>query len=99
MDKKAVETIVTDFIKTSPDNSLKMKTQEPAWEEVIFGYSAGEDPVYDSFKEYVGETCYTPAEIFNLTFPENPAKPEDLTVISYALIQREAVKEDNRKED
>jgi epoxyqueuosine reductase len=99
MDKNTVENIITDFMETSPDNSLKMKTEEPAWEEVLLGYSAGDDPVYDSFKEYVGETCFTPAEIFNLTFPDNPAKPEDLTVISYALIQREAVKEDNRKED
>lgn len=99
MEKALVEAIITDFIKTSPENSLKMNTGEPAWEEVIFGYSAGDDPLYDRFKEYVGETHFTPAEIFNLTYPDDPARPEDLSVISWALIQREAVKEDNRKED
>jgi epoxyqueuosine reductase len=98
MDKKTVETIITDFIRTSPDNSLKMKTGEPAWEDVIFGYSAGDDPLYEKYKDVVGETHFTPLEIFKLTFPDEPAEAADLTVISWALIQREAVKEDNRKE-
>ncbi len=99
MDKKTVETIITDFIKASPENSLKLKSGEPAWEEVIFGYSAGDDPLYEKYKDVVGETHFTPEEIFNLTFPEDPAKASDLTVISWALIQREPVKEDNRKEN
>ncbi len=99
MDKKTMEEIITDFIKTSPENSLTMDTGEPAWEEVILGYSAGDDPIYESYKEYVGESHFTPVEIFNLTYPESPAEPGDLTVISWALIQREAVKQDNRKED
>jgi hypothetical protein len=99
MDKKEIENIITDFIKTSPDNTLTLDTGEPAWEEVIIGYSSGDDPIYDSYKEYVGETHFTPAEIFNLTFPDDPAQPGDLTVISWVLIQREAVKQDNREED
>ena len=99
MDKTILEEIITDFIKTSPANSLTMDTGEPAWEEVLLGYSSGADPIYESYKVYVGETHFTPAEIFNLTYPESPAEPEDLTVISWALIQREIVKEDNRRED
>lgn len=99
MNKKTLEKIITDFIKTSPENSLSMDTGEPAWEEVIIGYSAGDDPIYESYKEYVGESHFTPVEIFNLTYPERSAEPDDLTVISWALIQREAVKQDNRKEN
>jgi epoxyqueuosine reductase len=99
MEKKDIEKIITDFIKTSPDNSLKMDPPEPAWEEVLIGYSAGDDPIFESYKEYVGESHFTPVEIFNLTYPDDPARPEELSVISWALIQREAVKADNRKED
>jgi epoxyqueuosine reductase len=98
MDKTTVESIITDFIKTSPDNSLKMTTGEPAWEEAIIGYSTGDDPIFDQYKEVVGETHFTPAEIFNLTYPDDPAQPGDLTVISWSLSQREAVKQDNRNE-
>lgn len=99
MIKQVVEKIINDYLKTSPDNTLTMETGEPAWEEVIIGYSSGDDPIYDSFKEYVGETHFTPAEIFNLTYPDDPAESGDLTIISWALIQREVVKRDNRKED
>ena len=75
MVKQTIEDIITDFIKTSPDNSLTLDTGEPAWEEVIIGYSIGADPIYDSYKEYVGETHFTPLEIFNLTFYHDPAQP------------------------
>jgi epoxyqueuosine reductase QueG len=99
MEKKQIEAIITDLMKTSPENSLKMDNDEPAWEEVIVGYSAGDDPIFESYKELVAESHFTPAEIFNLTFPDDPAQPGDLTVISWALVQREAVKADNRKAD
>jgi epoxyqueuosine reductase len=99
MGNKAIDKIITDFIKTSPENSLKMKSDEPAWEEVLVGYSSGADPIFDSYKEHVGEFHYTPAEIFNLTFPGERAEPSELTVISWALIQREATRLDNRAED
>lgn len=98
MDNMTVESIITDFIKTSPDNTLTMSTGEPAWEEALIGFSAGDDPIFEQFKDVVGESHFTPAEIFNLTFPDDPAEPGDLTVISWSLIQREAVKEDNRNE-
>jgi len=99
MEKGAVEKIILDFINTSPENSLKMTPDEPAWEEALIGYSSGADPIYNDFKAVVGEFHYTPAEIFNLTFPEENAAPEALSVISWALIQRDIVKKDNRAED
>ena len=99
MKKEHIEKIIRNFIKDSPDNSLKMKTGEPAWEDVLIGYSAGDDPIYRDYKEHVGEFHFTPAEIFNLTYPNDCAEDHELTVISWALIQREAVKRDNREQD
>ena len=99
MDAQAVRNIITDFVDQSPENSLKLKTPEKAWDEVLVGFSSGADAIYNDFKTHVGDFHYTPAEIFNLTFPDDPAGPEDLTIISYALIQRDATKSDNRKED
>jgi epoxyqueuosine reductase QueG len=99
MEKKTIENIIVDFIKTSPENTLQMKSNEPAWEEALIGYSSGADPIFDSYKQHVGEFHYTPAEIFNVTFPEEKARPSELMVISWVLIQREATKRDNRAED
>jgi len=94
-----IEQIIFDFIKTSPENTMRMDPDEPSWKEAIVGFSAGNDPVFDSFKEHVGEFHYTPEEIFNLDFPDKPASPDELTVISWVLVQREATKKDNRAED
>jgi epoxyqueuosine reductase len=90
--------IVNEFVKNSPDNSLKMEPDEKAWDEVLVGFSSGADPIYAAYKEVVGEVHWTPLEIFSLKFPDVPVRPDDLTVISWVLPQREITKADNRKE-
>jgi epoxyqueuosine reductase len=99
MDASTIEKIIDDFIRTSPENSLKNEAREPAWDEALVGFSSGADPIYESYKEHVGPFHFTPEEIFNLTFPEGRAAGEDLTVISWILPQREITKADNRAED
>jgi epoxyqueuosine reductase len=91
--------IISEFVKNSPDNSLKMEPDEKAWDEVLVGFSSGADPIYTAYKELVGEVHWTPLEIFSLTFPDVPVRPDDLTVISWVLPQREVTKADNRKEN
>jgi epoxyqueuosine reductase len=99
MDAKEVIRIIETFIRTSPENSLKNEANEPAWDEALIGFSSGADPIYQSYKEHVGTFHFLPDEIFNLTFPDSPAAPNELTVISYILPQREVTKADNRAED
>jgi epoxyqueuosine reductase len=93
-----IERIISDFVHNSPENSLKMETDEKAFDEVLVGFSAGSDPLYTLYKEVVGEQHWTPLETFSMKFPDLPANAEDLTVISWVLPQREATKSDNRKE-
>ena len=94
-----VESIVKEFIRESPENTLQYKGDEKAFEEVLVGFSRGDDPVFAAYKEHVGEFHWTPAEAFNLGFPEEKASPEELTVISWILAQTPATKADNRKMD
>jgi len=97
--QKDVEQIIGDFIKNSPENTMQLESGEPAWEEAIIGFAAGADPLFESYKEHVGEFHFTPQEIFNLEFENSPAEPEELTVITWALLQREATRKDNSAED
>lgn len=99
MESTEIERMIESFVEASPENSLKNQAGERAWEEVLIGFSSGADPLYESYKEHVGPFHFTPAEIFNLTFPDAPAQPEDLTVIAWVLPQREVTKADNRTED
>lgn len=94
-----IEQIITDFIQTSPENTMTLESGEPSWEEALVGYSSGADSIFSQFKEVVGDFHYTPAEIFNLSFPENPASAEELTVISWILPHRDVTRKDNSAED
>lgn len=95
---KWVETLVRDFINQSPENTLKNKANDKAWEDPLVGFSNGDDPLYHQYKELVGTFHWTPLEIFSLTFPSSEVSGKDLTVISWILPQTAATKSDNRKE-
>ena len=90
--------VIDDFVKNSPENSLKMEPDEKAWDEVLVGFSSGADPLYEEYKNFVGELHWTPLEAFSIKFPDVTVNADDLTVISWILPQREATKADNRKE-
>ncbi len=99
MDAQNLIQIIEDFLHTSPENSLKNASGEPAWEEALVGFSSGADPLYQEFKEVVGPFHFLPEEIYQLTYPQTPSAPEELTVIAWVLPQREATKADNRAEN
>lgn len=93
-----IESVISDFLDKSPSNTLGGGFEEKAFDRFIVGFSSGDDPLFDSYKTYVGPFHWTPFEIFSLTFPELDVSPRDLTVITWILLQKEVTKEDNRKE-
>ncbi|HYA14398.1 MAG TPA: hypothetical protein VEF33_08685 [Syntrophales bacterium] len=95
---KWLEIVIHDFVSHSPKNTLQNKANEKAWDEPLVGFSRGDDPLYEAYKEHVGPFHWTPREIFTLTFPEIKVAPKDITVISWILPQTEATKADNRKQ-
>ena len=94
---EAVDNLVGDFVAHSPLNKFRNEDRQ-VWEEYLLGFSAGDDPIYTSYKEHVGPFHFTPAEIFNLTFPDNPANGGELAVISWILLQNAQTKADNSKQ-
>jgi epoxyqueuosine reductase len=90
--------IISDYVKNSPENSLKTEPDEKAWDRVLVGFSSGADPLYQAYKTVVGEFHWTPTEALSLQFPSAVFSPDNLTVISWILPHREATKADNRKE-
>jgi ferredoxin len=95
---KWIEGIIIDFIVDSPENTLQNPDSEKAFDEPLVGFSKGDDPIYESYKEYVGPFHWTPREIFNQTFHGLTLKSEELTVISWILPQTRATRSDNRRE-
>ncbi len=91
-----IEGVIRNYVCNSADNSLKNIDDDKAWEEVIVGFSRGDDPLYAFFKSDIGPFFWTPAEIFSVSFPDSKVTPEALTVISWVLPQTELTKADNR---
>ena len=88
---------IRDFITNSPLNTMGNETAEPAWDGALVGFVSGADPIWQQYKEYVGAFHWTPWEVFNQHCPEASACAEELTVVSWVLPQREAVRKANRK--
>lgn len=92
-----IKSLIRDFIVASPQNTLGDQSGEPAWDDVLVGFTSGADPIWQQYKEYVGPFHWTPWEVFNQHCPGEPAGANELTVISWVLPQRKAVRQANRR--
>jgi epoxyqueuosine reductase len=92
-----IKGLIRDFIATSPVNSMGAEAGEPAWDEALVGFASGADPIWQQYKEYIGAFHWTPWEVFTQHHPEEPARPEELTVVSWILPQRPLVRRANRR--
>jgi epoxyqueuosine reductase len=92
-----VNDLIQNFIVASPENTLQDKNNSPAWEHVLVGFASGADPIWQQYKEYVGAFHWTPWEIFSQHCPGESVRPEELTVVSWVLPQREMVRRANRR--
>jgi epoxyqueuosine reductase QueG len=98
VDQQWAASLISDFVMTSPANRFTGDFNEKAWDEVLVGFASGADPLFDAYKDLVGESHWTPLEIFRLAFPDADPDSAELTVISWVLPQREVVKADNARE-
>ena len=86
------------FMK-SPDNDIHLPgTHEPAFDLPLIAFAAGNDPIWESYKEYVGSYHWTPLEAFALGYPDEKPEVSELAVMSWVLPQTEATLRDQRKE-
>jgi len=92
-----IEEEIKRFIE-SPENTMKNEENEPVWAEPLVGFSSGADPLWQFYKEDIGEFYLSPLEFFMHDFPYMKVTPDQLTVISWILPQTEATKADNRRE-
>ena len=90
--------VIRAFINESPENHLGNGTGEKAFDDPLVGFARGDDPLWEAYKEHVGPFHLTPLELFFKTFPETPARADELAVVSYVLPQMPATRKDNRRE-
>ena len=91
-----IKAVIRDFIAGSPLNTMRNNAADPAWDDVLVGFASGADPLWQQYKEYVGPFHWTPWEVYNQHGAKAPANAGELTVVSWVLPQREAVRRANR---
>jgi epoxyqueuosine reductase len=91
-----IQEFIGAFLQRPDENRLWESGDEPAFAEPLVGFSRGDDPLFEAFRQHVGPFHWTPLEIFRLSFPAEEAAAGELTVISYILPQTEATRADNR---
>lgn len=93
-----IETVIHDFMHTSGENRLQNSADDEAFDAPLVGFSRGDDPLYESFKEFVGPFHWAPLEAFRRAFPQSDVSADQLTVISWILPHIKATRRDNREE-
>ncbi len=91
-----INSLIQDFIASSPLNTLQNENNDPAWDLALVGFSSGTDQIWQQYKEYVGAFHWTPWEVFNQHSSEEIVTADQLTVISWILPQRKQVRKTNR---
>lgn len=94
---KWITDCIVQFSGTA-ENSMRNNDNEPAWEKPLVGFARGDESLWEEFKKDIGDFYLTPSEVFTQAFPDNNAKPEELTIIVWILPQTERTKSDHRKE-
>lgn len=93
-----IEEVIKSYIDTSDENTLQNPENDKAFETPLVGFSSGDDPLYEAYKDHIGPFFMAPQEAAALAFMDFDITAESLTVISWILPHNKLTKADNRKE-
>jgi epoxyqueuosine reductase len=97
IDTAWISSLIKDYVATSPDNSLRNKENEKAWDEPLVGFASGDDSIFQFFKDDIGSFYWTPVEAFNQIYSDIHVAPAELSVIAFVLPHTDTIKADLRK--
>lgn len=93
-----VRGVMEGFLTASPLNDLGMPAPEPAWDRVLVGFAAGDDPLFAEYKRHIGDFFWRPEEAFALAYSDDPAPAAELSIISWILPQPAYTRAENAAE-
>ena len=62
---ESITALIRDYTASAATNSLHLETREKAWDEPLVGFSRGDDPIFEQYKEHIGPFHWTPLEAFH----------------------------------
>lgn len=89
---------ITQLVNTSADNHLH-DLDERAWGKPLIGIAAGDDPLFITYKQVIGDVHWTPAEAMSIAYPDVVFDPQNLRVICWILPQTRETLQEQRQQD
>jgi hypothetical protein len=89
-----IEQQIREFVAVSPENRLEPKADEKAFDPPLVGFSSGADPLFEVFKQHIGEFYLTPLELFKAAYSADGVQAADLSVISWILPSTRATRKE-----
>ncbi len=93
-----INSIIINFMDSSPHNTLELAGGEKAFDRPLVGFSTGADPLYEEYRRHIGDFYFTPLAFFRAAMPDQEARAEELTVISWILPSTKATRADQAKQ-
>ena len=96
---REIKKAIVSFMAKSENNNLGPPSFQKAWQAPLVGFAAGEDPIFNFFKEDIGSFFWLPSEAFVLAFPHEGRPASGVSVISWVLPQMPYTKAQSAKRD
>lgn len=87
--ERVIEEAIKQFVRESSANRLQSFGDAPIFEEPLIGFAAGDDPLFDEYKQVVHAEHFTPREILarhvRETLNNEGPLPDTASVVSFVL--------------
>lgn len=77
---------ITQLVTETPENSLH-DLDGKAWGRPLVGIARGDDPLFQEYKQVIGDVHWTPVEALQIAYPKETFDPQNLRVICWILPQ------------
>jgi len=98
LDTAWLRTWIEEFVSESPENSLGFERLEKIFDRPLVGFASGRDPLWQVYRDHIGEFYFTPVDLFKAAFPDEIVSPEELTVVSWILPSVAATRHEQGKQ-
>ncbi|MBW6508419.1 MAG: hypothetical protein K0A94_02635 [Desulfuromonadales bacterium] len=89
---------ITQLVNESAENHLH-DLDGRAWGEPLIGIAAGDDLLFMTYKQVIGDVHWTPAEAMSIAYPDVAFDPRNLRVICWILPQTIETVLEQRQQD
>jgi epoxyqueuosine reductase QueG len=96
--KAKITNYINDFLNT--EINTMPETGEKLWDEPLTGFSDGNDPLYQKYKEMIGEFYWTPEDVMKLCYKDSALDTSKIAVVTWIMPQTpETIKEQNQNSE